>query len=69
MSTSTWRRPASRHLALAFALALMPAAHAAAQDSAAAHKRAADGKKVLTLADYPPGSESRIRRSATTANG
>ncbi|MGH7688156.1 MAG: prolyl oligopeptidase family serine peptidase [Gemmatimonadaceae bacterium] len=53
MTTSTSRRPARRHLALAFALALLPAAHATAQDSTAAHKRAPDGKQVLTLADYP----------------
>jgi acetyl esterase/lipase len=48
------RAPARAPLALALLLALAPAVRAAAQDAEpAAHKRAPDGKKVLTLADYP----------------
>ncbi len=54
MSRPFLRARARVSLAIVCLLALAPVARARAQDSApAAHKRAPDGKKVLTLADYP----------------
>ena len=61
------RPPRRATLALLAALFLLPAAHLRAQDSDAPHKRAPDGKKVLTLHDYP--SWKRINGAAVSDNG
>ncbi|HET7631772.1 MAG TPA: prolyl oligopeptidase family serine peptidase [Gemmatimonadaceae bacterium] len=54
-------------LVLLAALAMVPAARARAQDDASPHKRAPDGKKVLTLADYPEWK--RITGAAISNDG